>query len=280
MTTALVTSPTTPATASPTTTSSSTTTPPSTTPATATTAVSTTTTTTTTALPPTTTTTLPGWWRQPTPADPLRVWVIGDSLAPGVIRTLAARGTSSGWLVATGRAEGGTGLVRLGVFDWPRYAAEERPDPAPDVVVVVLGTNDGQALPEGWLEFASPEWDAAYATRVGAFMDQLAGFARRVYWVGAPTMGGPGFDAYMRHINRILRYQAALRLEVRYVDAYALFRGPDGRYAQELPDESGRLVRVRAEDGIHLSPAGADRLARLLMEIIDADWRRPAAAPD
>jgi hypothetical protein len=201
------------------------------------------------------------------------VWVIGDSLAGGPGYTLGARGRATGVITTSVHGEGGAGLVRTDVFDWSAFVAAERPPGTLDLVVVVMGANDGQAmLPvRGGAEFGTEEWDRAYASLVDAFLDQLLAFSSRIYWVGPPIMADPGYDSTIRHINRILRERAALRLEVRYIDAYALF-SYRGRYTTEFPGPGGDPVRVRSEDGIHFSPEGADRLARRLMEVITAEW--------
>lgn len=232
---------------------------------------------TTSTIPPTTTTTLPAWWREATAEEPLRVWVIGDSLAGPTGSALAALSRAGGLIRVRVDEERATGLARPDVRDWPAFVGEDPPTPGPDAVVVLLGANDGQAIvsPTGRLEFGTTEWDARYTVLVGGFMDELLGLSPRVYWVGPPIMAGPDYDARVRHLNAILRGQAALRLGVRYLDAYRLFQGPDGEYAADLPDENGDLVEVRTPDGIHFTPAGAQLLAQRIMEVLAAEWRLP-----
>ena len=233
--------------------------------------------TTTTAPPTTTTTTFPVWWREVTPDAPLRVWVIGDSLTPPVGTALRALGTASGLMWVSVEAWGGTGLARPDIFDWSAFIDDNPPPFTPDVVVVLLGANDGQGMasPAGWLEFGTPEWDARYATLVAGFTDQLLALSLRVYWVGQPIMGGPNLDSRMRHISQILREQAALSLEARFIEAYSVLQGEDGGFAADLPDAQGNLVAVRSADGIHLTAAGGERVAKRILEELAADWRLP-----
>lgn len=236
--------------------------------------------TTTTSVPAatTTTSTVPPWWREVTADDPLRVWVIGDSLTPHVGRALRDLGGAGGLLRVSVEAWGGTGLARPDILDWPALVVTSPPPFSPDAVVVLLGANDGQGMasPRGWLAFGTPEWDARYAALAGGFMDQLLGSASRVYWVGLPIMGSPDYDSRMRHISAIVRQQAALRLEARFIEAYSLFQGEDGGFAVELPDAAGNPVPVRSTDGIHFTAAGGQRLALRIMEELAADWG-PAA---
>lgn len=202
------------------------------------------------------------------------MWVVGDSLAPFVGTALSALGAEGGLMRVSVEAHGGTGLARPDRFDWPAFVADNPPPFTPDVVVVLLGANDGQGMasPGGWLDFGTPEWDARYADLVAGFTEQLLAMSLRVYWVGQPVMGGPNFDSRMRHISRIAREQAALRLEARFIEAYSVFQGEDGGFAVELPDAQGNLVAIRSADGIHLTAAGGERLARRILEELEADW--------
>jgi len=239
---------------------------------------STTTSTTTSTIAPTTTpTTLPGWWHPATPESPVRVWVLGDSLAETAGAALGRWGAVTEWAAVTLAYEKGSGLVRPDLFDWPAAAEAGLAGRGPDAVVVLLGANDGQALrlPGAWLAFGTPEWDAEYGRRVGSFMDLLLGSATRVYWVGVPVMAEADYDQRVRHINEVQRLEASTRPGVAYLDAYSLFLDDGGRFAQQLPDEQGDLVEVRLPDGVHLTTAGAERMAGLVREAIAGDWLVP-----
>jgi hypothetical protein len=239
-------------------------------------ATSTSTSTSTTA-PAATTTTVPGWWRPVTPESPLRVWVLGDSLAETVGAAISRRAASVDSLVVLVDSAKGSGLVRSDPLNWPAGGAEGLVKRDPEVVVCLLGANDGQALPlpGEWLAFGTPAWDLEYARRVGAFMDLVLGGAARVYWVGVPIMAAAEYDERVQHLNALQRGEASARPGVAYVDAYTLFQDEEGRFAAELPDEQGNPVAVRLPDGVHFTTAGADRLARAVLRVIGVDWQVP-----
>lgn len=228
--------------------------------------------------PTTTTTTLPAWWRPVTTDDPLRVWVGGDSLAGPLGGALARRAAATGLISVIVDHQKGSGLVRDDVFDWPAFAADRLREVQPDAVVMLIGANDGQALrfPAGWLQFGTPEWDDEYAGRVGRFMALLAGGSTRIYWVGVPIMADAAYDGRVRHINALQQEQADACGQVVFVDAYSLFQDEAGQFSAELPDEQGNLVTVRLPDGIHLTAAGADRLARQVLSQVAGDWELAA----
>jgi hypothetical protein len=62
---------------------------------------------------------------------------------------------------------------------------------------------------------------------------------------------------------------------VRYLDTRALLADVDGSYTAYLPGADGRPTLVRREDGIHLTSAGAQRVAGLVMEAVADDWSLP-----
>ena len=229
---------------------------------------------TTTDAPTTTSTTLPGGLHPVTPGSPLRVWVLGDSLAETVGAALVRAASEGDRLVVELDYVKGSGLVRSDLFDWPTGAAEGLVKRNPEVVVCLLGANDGQALrlPGGWLAFGAPEWDAEYTRRVGAFMDLLLGRATRIYWVGVPVMAEADYDRRVQHINELQELEASARTGVAYLDAYSLLLDEGGGFAWELPDDQGNLVEVRLPDGVHLTAAGAERVAGLVQEAIAGDW--------
>ena len=99
-------------------------------------------------------------------------------------------------------------------------------------------------------------------------MDTLAGNGRRVFWIGMPPMRTASYSETMKLVNGIYSSEAAKRPAVQYVDAWALFSGPGGAgtYSQSIADETGKVVSMRLDDGIHLNVAGSQRLARLVIQ--------------
>jgi hypothetical protein len=58
-----------------------------------------------------------------------------------------------------------------------------------------------------------------------------------------------------------------------FVDIYDRFLGEDGKYSSFGPDLNGNRVRMRKDDGIHFSAAGADKLAFYLSQSIKTYYR-------
>lgn len=215
-----------------------------------------------------------------TPSDPLRVLVIGDSLAGDLGRSLARITAAAGLVSVNLDYKPASGLSRPDYFDWDAELATDIGKLGPEVVVVMLGGNDAQSFEANGhvVEQGTAEWRAIYAKRVGDLMSVGASDDRRVIWIGLPVMADPSFGELMRSQNDLYLAAAARIARATYLDTWTLFAGPDGRYAPYLPDASGRPAAMRQADGIHLSLAGADRLASAVRSELEREDAFPAGS--
>jgi hypothetical protein len=234
----------------------------------------------------TTSTTIPGRrCRAPlTDADPLRLWIGGDSLAGSLGPALGTIAGSTGVVQPQFDSRVSSGLTSKGFFDWPTHAAKEMARLDPEVAVFIIGANDFNA-PTNQVEGADgePAWKAEYAGLVEEMLGALAPSVRTVVWIGSPVFEDDRRDAAIKQIDELSRDIVTAHDNVAFVDAYALFTGPDGEYAASLPpldDPEAEAVPVRAGDGVHLTTQGAERLANAVYAILDAQCRTSAQAVD
>jgi uncharacterized protein len=245
----------------------------------ATTAPQETTTTTTITTTTTTTTILPGVFA-PTPESPAHLWVAGDSLTerfgPSLVNLLAETGV----LESRRNVEYSTGLTRPDFFDWPRRLEHELTENPTDILVFMVGANDGQPIQTsaGWIPFGTDEWVDEYRLRVASTMDLVSDLVPTTYWIGQPIARSDEYSAKMALMNGIYESEGARRPNVRYVDSWALFSDIDGNYSAYLPDATGTDLLMRSSDGIHLTVDGGDRLADQVRKVISADWPLPDAS--
>jgi uncharacterized protein len=210
-----------------------------------------------------------------TPARKLRLWIAGDSLVvvPGesLLREIAGNHA----IAPVGDIDGriASGLERPDVFNWFTRVEELMQKERPRAVVLMLGGNDDHGfmtgLPEGREvgSFGSPSWRAEYRRRVAAVMDSVTRREGHLVWIGLPiTRDGAQTDRY-DVINAIVQTEAEKRTgRVAYLDTYFFFAGKDGGYAQYVEDSSGKLVKMRAEDGVHFERAAGDLIAAEVLE--------------
>jgi uncharacterized protein len=211
--------------------------------------------------------------RRPTAADPLRILVTGDSLSDfdgqQLAKILAAERLPA---KLRNQPRNGTGLTQPTVFDWADEAATDAADYDPDVVVMVLGANDGWPL-RGASE-GSDAWVAEYTRRVEAVTrDFLAGDPRRrVYWVGPPVPRSAPWIHIFDRINQAIRAAVPETPGLRYVDV-ATPTSDHGVYTDYLTGPDGRRVLARQHDGIHYSWPGSVFPARIILSAVEGEFR-------
>ena len=209
-------------------------------------------------------------------ADPLTVWVLGDSTAQALGQLFENQVKDVPGIQARTIYKNSTGLTRQDFYDWPAALPSYLAEGAPDVVVLSMGDNDAQALqPQGsttYVDVDSPQWLTEYSRRLGGFVDQLTAAGSRVYVVGQPVMRSETFNARIAVVDSAYRALAAADPDITYVDAKALLADDAGAYTDALPGAGGAAVTVRNSDGIHLSVEGARWLARVVARQVGSDY--------
>lgn len=217
----------------------------------------------------------------PSPENPAKVYIVGDSDAgtfgPYLQELL------DGTLIADTELnyKVSSGLARPDFFNWPAELESTLPEVDPDVVVVTFGGNDSQGLstPEKPTNFIigdpvsnEAEWSEEYQRRAGEVMDLLLENDRKVIWVGIPNDDNDDVTARLAIQDRAVKAAAAERPGVVFVDTWARFSGRDGNWAEFVVDPRDGIGKdVRADDGFHLNVTGAEILAiDIAVEVRDA----------
>jgi hypothetical protein len=213
--------------------------------------------------------------RTPTAAEPLRLWVGGDSMTQTFGSSFQRATASTGIIQSTVDARVSTGLTRPDFFDWPTHLATNVLPTDPEVMVIMFGANDSQGLvrEDGTVCKRFEQcWLDDYRLRVAGTMDLLRDEDndRMVIWVGQPVMG-PGTVFGIDKLNAIYFEEAASRPWIRYFDTFPFFATPEGEYADYLPNLSGTEQGMRQADDVHFSTEGGDRLSWEVLQMLEAD---------
>ncbi len=226
------------------------------------------------------------------PKKKLRIWIAGDSLVitPGYAIVRAAGSSPAMEPVGTVDGRVATGLTRPDVFNWFDEIRRQVKELRPNVVVLAFGGNDDKAymtgLPDGTSvgDFGSWAWRKEYGRRVGGVMDTINRAGAFAIWIGLPQTSSPAQTARFDVVNAVAEKQARKRPgRAAYIDTYTTFAGDDGGFAQYLPDGSGQLEKVRADDGVHFERAGGDIIARVVLKELNkvfdlTSWRKKQTA--
>jgi uncharacterized protein len=223
-----------------------------------------------------------------TPKRKLRFWIAGDSLVVVPGESLLRTAAGDPVLEPVGPVDGriASGLERPDVFNWFRHAREELRARDPHAVVVMFGGNDDHGymtgLPPGLSvdRFGSESWVREYRRRVAGIMDTVARSGAYLVWIGLPISRDAEQTRRYDMINAIVSSEAAKRpRRVTYLDTYFSFAGPDGGFAPYISDPAGKLVKMRADDGVHFERPAGDLIAGEILERLEKRFvlRRPAA---
>ena len=81
-----------------------------------------------------------------------------------------------------------------------------------------------------------------------------------VFWVGLPPIRGTKSSSDASFLNDLYRSRAE-KAGITYIDVWDGFVDDAGRYVNYGPDFEGQIRRLRANDGVHFTQAGARKLA-------------------
>ncbi|MGE5227734.1 MAG: DUF459 domain-containing protein [Planctomycetaceae bacterium] len=211
--------------------------------------------------------------RDPSGSDPLRVAVVGDSLAAG-IGYFAERVFKPFFVDVTKQGRISTGLARPDYFNWQQQMKYIVDRFHPDLTIVMLGENDRQSLmtPTGSLDtLFGTAWDAAYQRRVTRFAKMASTDGGHVVWVGLPIVRDQSIEPFNQRINAIFEQVAAKLPNVAYFDTADAFASPNGGYTAYYR-EGNKVILVRADDGIHFNADGYTLLMEQLARFVTKEW--------
>jgi peptidoglycan/LPS O-acetylase OafA/YrhL len=204
--------------------------------------------------------------RTPTPQNPLRVLIVGDSVMYDASLGIAAALQATGDVRAFPNARLGFGLT-VKAYDWRTQWRLLVAQTRPDVVVSMFGGWDAsQALAHG---------DAWYASMVGTALSALQSGGASVVFLGYPQNYPPSIpgqvaldpkanEAGRELVNRVFAEKAAAApADVAFVSTAPALE-INGKFATFMPGRFGQLERVRKHDNVHICPAGAERLGILV----------------
>ncbi|HBS05847.1 MAG TPA: hypothetical protein DEA96_12830, partial [Leptospiraceae bacterium] len=188
-----------------------------------------------------------------TPTIKSEVLIIGDSMmqfgiGPALKKGLESRGYSVEYFVKKS-----TGLTWTHFFDW-QYKSEELLSMGQfDVVIVMLGSNDGR-----WLKYQGKRleygpnvdlWWQQYSLRFDEFYGRLCNETRKVFWIGMPPMKPEGYHNKTRLFNAF--YQG--KIQSSGCGTYI----PTDYLSKDKP--------IRWSDGIHVSNSGGKMVAERII---------------
>ena len=193
--------------------------------------------------------------------QPVTVGVFGDSFGDGVWAAMRQM-LPKGYQVIRFSKES-TGFTRYASLNLEDNARSQIAGQPIDVAVIDFGANDTQGLYDGPKAYPllSDGWKAAYGGRIDRYVTLLRQQGAMVYWLGLPKMRKPEFDRQISDMEAFYD-QRMTALGVPYIGVEPLSVDASGSFNEYLPDGPSQKPRLmRANDGIHMSFAGYERIA-------------------
>lgn len=194
--------------------------------------------------------------------DATHILVIGDFLAGGLADGLETAFAENADVVVTGRANGSSGFVRDDHYDWPGRIGEVLEAQEPDIVVLMIGSNDRQQMRvEGTREQPLSEaWLKEYEARATALASAIREKDLPLIWVGNLPFRSGAMSSDMLAFNDIYR-RVVSNVGGEFVDVWDGFVDENGAFATSGPDMNGQPAQLRASDGINVTAAGRRKIA-------------------
>ncbi len=200
------------------------------------------------------------------PVTPSKVLILGDSLAAtGFGALLEKKLDAHPHIECFRKAKSATGLARPDFYDWQSEAKKQIEARQPDLVVVIMGGNDGQDLqPKSGkgkrVAWKSDDWNAAYKGRVEEFLKDLG--ERKVLWLGLPKSELGSFETKLTTIRQVQSEAVAtLGASGKYVETTPMLSDEQGELLEKATVGRHKNQTLREEAGIHFTMAGSEFLA-------------------
>ena len=192
-----------------------------------------------------------------------KVYAIGSSTMGNVLGPVLQKELKKLKIKAKYWGKASTGLARPDFHDWIGKAPKIIKRYKPDIVIVSLGTNDGQHLNAGkykWIKYQDSKWAKEYGNRVDKLLSILSGKRSKttVIWLGPTALPQERAAKRMKKIRTIIRNRIRkFKKKAVFIDGIALTTDKKGKIKQRL-NVPGRKksVRARAKDNIHLTERG------------------------
>lgn len=186
-----------------------------------------------------------------------RLLEIGDSLGDDLEYGIRHELQYTPGLKLIQRNKTSTGLSATWFYNWPAHLKSDLHLYHPNLVVIMFGANDEQALAVNGASqpFGSPKWRSAYVARVRRIDRMITKAGAYAFWVGLPIAAPKSYSQGLRALNAIYEQVAKSTPGVTFQPMWRLLATKGGNY------RGGAVVNnvqsaMRLSDGIHFNSTG------------------------
>lgn len=197
------------------------------------------------------------------------VMIVGDSLGNNLAYGMKRQLEATKGLDIVIRSKASTGLSNSWFYNWPKKIKPFINESDPDLVIVMLGTNDHQNMKINGsvAEFGTKKWNAKYESEADRLISQSIDSGAYVLWVGLPIMQSSYFASYMSVLNDRSTNAVSENTGANFVPTWDLMADNRGKY-REWAKVNGKNQKIRGSDGIHFTWVGQNVLATHVIQEI------------
>ncbi len=216
---------------------------------------------------------------EPAELPTYKVLILGDSLiATGFGALLEKSLDAHPQVTCYRKGKSASGLARPDFFDWMAEAKRQVELRKPDLVVVLMGGNDGQDLTHRnkkagrRVTWQHENWEASYRERMDSFLAQVSAPDRDIVWLGMPTMGLRSLEKKLVTIRGVQKAAVEAHESASYVETAPFVSNEDGGMLTHAEVGSKKKKKaIRADDRIHFTMAGSQYFADAVYpEVLEA----------
>jgi hypothetical protein len=202
----------------------------------------------------------------------ITIGVYGDSLGDGVWAGMNGLLRKRENVKLYRRSKVGGGLTRGDFLQWLDESRAQLLAEPIDHAILLFGANDQQGLRDenrkGYL-FKTSSWEEQYSRRIASLIGLLKERGTTVVWLAIPIARKADFNENAGYLNALYR-RIAQEQSVPFLQLDDAITDASGGFAAFLPDHANRLRQIRAEDGVHFTFYGYERMATKVLAAIDS----------
>lgn len=192
----------------------------------------------------------------------------GDSIMVGLEQVLQKEFIKSGYKCIP-LAKVGTGFCRSDKFNWPSILANVVEKEKPDIVVICIGTNDGQVLWNNghFYAFNSPQWRNCYKNRLKDVISIVSQNGGHTIFISPPVLRNYQLAKNVSIVTDLI-YDICQNTGTLFLDIRHVLADNNGHFQYTGLDIHGKMVTLRTKDGVHITNAGNEVLADYIVQSI------------
>ena len=186
-----------------------------------------------------------------------RLLEVGDSLGDDLEYGIRHELQFTPGLKLIQRNKVSTGLSASWFYNWPDHLRSDLHKYHPNLVVMMFGANDEQALAVHGVSqpFGSSKWRVAYIARVRRIDRMVTKAGAYAFWVGLPIAAPKSYSQGLRALNSIYEQVATETPGVTFQPIWHLLSTKSGHYRGGA-DVNNVQTALRISDGIHFTETG------------------------